>query len=137
MIQQNREHEKNRVLIVEDSIDLSMLWQRLFSAKGYETAVANDARSALRQFVAGHDFDIVVSDYFLPDMNGIGLLERMREIDGEIPFVLVTGSRETSIEEKALSFGSTVFMNKPVKFAILEEQIRNLLERTSARQSAV
>lgn len=127
---------KPRVLIVEDSLDLSALWQRLFSAKGYAPVVANDARTACHIFGADSEFDVVVSDYFLPDMNGLALLERLRETSSTIPFVLVTGSRETAIQERALSFDATAFLNKPIKFMFLEEEIRRLLAKCAAENTA-
>lgn len=116
-----------RVLIVEDSKDLAVLWERLFKAKGYVVQYCLEARAALARMAEGQTFDVIVSDYFLPDMNGLALLERVREIDPEIPFLLVTGAREPSVQDTLAQRGNTDFLNKPVKFGLLEEKLRRLI----------
>lgn len=64
------------------------------------------------QMVRSGDFDAVVSDYLLPDVDGIEILRRLREEGSDIPFVMVTGRDDPEARETSLEDGADRFFEK-------------------------
>lgn len=116
-----------KILLVEDSAELCKLWEKLFRNLNYEFAYCLNGLEAVRKLETEEDFDLIISDYYLPDTNGLELIERIREMRPGIPCVMVTGSRETVVQDKLESMENTRFLSKPIRFAALESEIRKLL----------
>lgn len=77
-------------------------------------------------------FDAVVCDYDLPDGTGIDLLERVREIDSEFPFVLFTGKGSEEVASEAISAGVTDYLQKGNagdQYEVLVNRLRNAVDR--------
>ncbi|MFW5964168.1 MAG: PAS domain S-box protein [Natronomonas sp.] len=85
------------------------------------------------------EIDCVVSDYDMPEMNGIEFLERVRERDEDIPFILFTGKGSEEIAGEAIGAGVTDYLQKGTgveKFTVLANRIENAVERYRAEQRA-
>jgi PAS domain S-box-containing protein len=83
--------------------------------------------------------DCVVSDYDMPGLDGLAVLERVRERDPEVPFILLTGRGSEEIAARAISAGVTDYLRKGSgsdHFAVLANTIRNAVSRRRARQAA-
>ena len=79
-----------------------------------------------------HRIDCVVSDYEMPGENGIEFLERVREIDPDLPFVLFTGKGSEEIASEAISAGVTEYLQKGTgtgQYAVLANRIENAVEQ--------
>ncbi|KTG09417.1 hypothetical protein AUR64_16705 [Haloprofundus marisrubri] len=88
----------------------------------------SDPGVAVDRLEGDHGFDCIVSDYDMPEMSGLELLERVREFDTEIPFILFTGHGSEEIASRAISAGVTDYLRKGTgssKFALLGRRIRN------------
>lgn len=126
-----------RVLIVEDNRDAGDLFAELLQGLGHD-ARAVTSGSAVLDLVEGgtlQGLDLVFVDVNLPDINGIALVERLRERlaplgAGALPrFVAVSGLRDSDVDEMG---GSTVFdsyLQKPVDFEQLEALLATAQER--------
>ncbi|WP_435194128.1 response regulator [Natronomonas sp. EA1] len=80
-------------------------------------------------------FDCVVSDYDMPDMTGLDLLEGVRERDGDIPFILFTGKGSEEIASKAIRAGVTDYLQKSRgvdQFTVLANRIVNAVSKYRA-----
>ena len=110
-------------MLVEDSEDLVDIWERLFRASGYQITGCYDCKSALALLRAGERYDIVLSDYYLPDFNGLVLFDHLRDLSPETPFLLVTGTREAFIAEHIERGGFASLVGKPVQFKSLLSKI--------------
>ena len=104
------DQEAIRVLHVDDEPDLGELvatfLERVNDRLLVETKTS--AKDALdRLFDTSEQFDCVVSDYDMPEMNGQELLEAVRETRPELPFILFTGKGSEEIASKAISAGVT------------------------------
>jgi len=111
-----------RILVVEDSEDLVGIWERLFTIAGYEFDICMDGQAAIKK-VGEKTFDIILSDYYLPDITGLELLEKVRARKNNTPFVLVTGSRESFIADAIRGFSSASVLYKPIPFKKLLAKI--------------
>ncbi|MFC7202558.1 PAS domain-containing protein [Haloferax namakaokahaiae] len=85
------------------------------------------------------EVDCVVSDYDMPERDGLELLEKVREFDAELPFILFTGRGSEEIASKAISAGVTDYLRKgggAENFDVLANRIRNAVATRRAEQAA-
>jgi two-component system chemotaxis sensor kinase CheA len=104
--------EKN-VLVVDDSLTTRILERNILKAAGYNVTVANNGLEALTKLVT-ENFDLIVSDVEMPEINGFELTERVREDDKfkNMPIVLVTSLVSESDKRKGLNLGANAYITK-------------------------
>ncbi|MFB6160762.1 MAG: PAS domain S-box protein [Haloferacaceae archaeon] len=98
---------------------------------------ATDAGEALDR-LAGADVDCVVSDYDLPDRNGIELLEAVREEHPDLPFVLFTGKGSEAVASEAISAGVTDYLQKGTgteQYELLANRVANAVDAYRSRRT--
>ncbi|BBL35515.1 transcriptional regulatory protein QseB [Nitrosomonas stercoris] len=124
-----------RILVVEDdSLVASGIKQGLINA-GYTTDVASTAKHAeihLRE----ENFDLVIIDIGLPDMDGLTLVQRLRNQQMRLPVLILTarGSMEDTVA--GLNIGADDYMAKPFRLPELIARIRALIRRTHSVTSS-
>ncbi len=128
--------ETIRVLIVDDEralLDVARIF--LERAGGFSVSTAQSARSALDTMGAG-SYDVIVSDYQMPGMDGIAFLKVVRERDGNIPFILFTGKGREEVVIGAINNGADFYLQKGgepnSQFAELAHKIRQAVHRRKA-----
>jgi two-component system C4-dicarboxylate transport response regulator DctD len=100
------------VLFVDDDEKLRQANAQSLSLAGIDVRPFGDAEAALKEVTA--DFTgIIVSDIRMPRMDGLQLFQRVREIDPEIPLILITGHADVDTAVKALRDGAFDFLPKP------------------------
>lgn len=106
----------NRIAIVDDSdINLTLLKHLVNKLGGCEPLLFSDALKGL-QWCLDNEPDLVIVDYMMPDLDGIGFIERFRAAPGrsEIPVLMITANDDKEIRYEALQRGATDFLTKPV-----------------------
>ncbi len=89
--------------------------------------------------LAADDFDCVVSDYDMPDQNGVEFLETIREESPDLPFILYTGKGSEEVASDAISAGVTDYVQKESgtsQYAVLANRVINAVEQYRANQRA-
>jgi two-component system OmpR family response regulator len=125
-----------KILVVEDEQALADGLKFNFEQEGFDVVLAGDGPTALGHFKEdARSFDLVILDLMLPCMSGYETCEAIREIDDEIP-VLVLSARTLS-QDKAQAFdaGTDQYMTKPFALPELLARVRNLLERSQRTRS--
>lgn len=124
-----KESGQVRILIVDDAPDVLEMFDTMLRLSGYDTTVAPSAVEAL-ELVRRAQFDIVVSDIGMPQMNGYELAQRIRELPGykDVPMIAITGFAMFKDREQALQSGFNVHLSKPVNPITLLELIEKLRE---------
>jgi len=117
-----RREKTRRILIVDDDKVLSGLLGNIVSVSGYVAEVAHDAGDAMDCLINEEGrFDLVITDYEMPGMNGIEFIRMARK---RFPGLVVAGmSGNAFAEEEFLNAGATIFLQKPFRL----EQIINLI----------
>ena len=140
MAQRSASESRLRVLHVDDDEAFADLteahFERLDADIGHETV---RTVAAAQRRCRGDSFDAVVCDYDLPDGTGIDLLERVRETDPNLPFVLFTGKGSEEVASEAISAGVTDYLQKGSgveQYELLANQIRNAVTRYRAERRA-
>jgi two-component system sensor histidine kinase UhpB len=101
-----------RILIVDDEKVLRNVLGELLKTSGYEVCLAADAREAVELFKA-NTFDIVLTDIFMPGVNGVELLSFIRETDPRIQVILMTGAPNVETASAAVRAGAFDYLVKP------------------------
>ncbi len=102
-----------RLLLVEDDPISCRLLQARLAGDFAEILVAEDGVAGLELFLKERP-DLVVTDYLMPVMNGISMVEEFRSRNIQVPVILVTASMDTDLLVKAIDLGISSFLHKPV-----------------------
>jgi two-component system cell cycle sensor histidine kinase/response regulator CckA len=105
-------------------------WQASCSGRwGYRVTCKNSIMEALELFrKKPDDFDLVITDMTMPQMNGDKLAAELIKIRNEIRVILCTGYSRTVSEETALRLGIRKFLMKPVEYSMLARAVRDVLD---------
>lgn len=126
-----------KILIVDDNpTNLQLLKLLVAKIDGCLPFTVASAHEAL-DWCQGNEPDLVLTDYMMPDMDGLELLRRLRANDAlfEVPIVVVTTTDLKEVRQRALELGASDFITKPVDAAELRARVRNLLAlRVSQRK---
>lgn len=117
-----------RILVVEDEQRVAELLKAGLEDSGYQVSVAFDGEMGLRLFRASR-FDLVISDIILPKMNGFELTKEVRQLNPDIPVLMLTALGTTDDKLDGFDAGADDYMVKPFDFRELDARIRVLLKR--------
>jgi PAS domain S-box-containing protein len=132
--------EQIRVLHVDDDPDFVAVAADSLEAADDRISVetATSARGGLDR-LAEDGFDAVVSDYDMPAMNGIELLDAIRETNPDLPFILFTGKGSEEVASEAISMGVTDYLQKSFGvevYELLANRIENAVSEYRAKRQA-
>lgn len=132
---ETREH---RLLIVDDNaMNRDMLARRL-EREGYYIATADGGRQAL-ELVGKEDFDLILLDILMPDMDGYEVLEKLKNVDTtkEIPVIMLTAVNEVESVKHCIDLGAEDYLIKPFNAVLLKSRIAaTLLSKGKGKLSA-
>ena len=118
-----------RLLIVEDDPHIRDLIEDRLKAEGYLTETASDGRQALN-LIRLRLPDLILLDRILPGMDGLSLLQRLREFSA-VPVLLLSSMRSEDDKVEGLEAGADDYLPKPFAIRELLARIKALLRRTS------
>src|SRR5437773_6667520 len=100
------------ILVVDDEEAIREVVSTMLQAKGYDCAAVNNGRAA-QEYVKRTTPDLVLSDMIMPEMDGIKLLDWLREYDPEVPVIMVTAIHDISTALEAIRRGAYDYILKP------------------------
>jgi CheY-like chemotaxis protein/anti-sigma regulatory factor (Ser/Thr protein kinase) len=116
----------NKILVVDDDKATRHVLQTILKNAGFSTAVARDGVEALRSLGADR-FDLLLLDVWMPRMNGLELLAKLRAIDARPRVVVMTSDDAPETLLKAVREQAFKYVHKPVEAAHLLETVREAL----------
>jgi DNA-binding NtrC family response regulator len=120
-----------RVLIVDDDPVQRRLLDNMVRKFGHEPIVAESGDEAARLLRCGERFDCVVLDLVMPDLDGLGVLARLRADGNAIPVIVQTAHGGIDNVVSAMRAGAVDFVVKPVGTERLQVSLRNALEKSA------
>lgn len=111
---------KGRLLLVDDDERVARSFARVLAAEGYDVDTRTDGRAAVEAVRAG-DYDAVLSDIDMPNVDGLQLIQQLREHDTEVPVILVTGNPTLETAIAAVEHGALRYLPKPIEL----DRLRN------------
>ncbi len=122
-----------RALIVDDEEIIVDTAKAMLSSLGYRVTAMTSSRAALRTFQKDpDDFDFIITDMTMPNMNGVEFIQRIRQIRPGIPIILCTGFSELIDKDRASRLGIQKYLMKPVVMRELAESVREVLGKSAS-----
>jgi putative nucleotidyltransferase with HDIG domain len=118
----------DRILVVDDEEAIREIVSSMLTAAQFHTRQASSGLEALRLLESGEEFDLVLSDLMMAEMDGIALLERSKEKFPDLPVVMVTAVHDISIALQAIRNGAYDYLLKPFEREQLLATVRRALE---------
>lgn len=119
--------ENARIFIVEDERRIARFLQIELEHEGYRTATEENGLRAFER-IAQEDYDLVLLDIMLPDMDGMTVCRKVREIS-DIPIIMLTARDDVEDKVKGLDLGADDYITKPFAIQELLARIRNALRK--------
>lgn len=114
----------DKVLIVDDELDVMDMAAELFRSIGYEVFTANNGETALEIIQRSKDIAVLFSDVMMPGMNGIELAKEARRLRPAMKIILASGYPQPALKAQLNEIGEFPFMNKPYRLAELAKKLR-------------
>ena len=114
--------EKLKILVIDDNEEFCKNITDILELKGYEVASAHDGFKGI-DAVKGNSFDLVLMDVRMPVMDGLKTYKKVKEIDSDIPVIMMSAFAVEDLLEEALRQGAFGSLKKPIDFDLLPELI--------------
>ena len=125
-----------RVLVIDDDPILVKLLVEMLSIMGYEAESNTSSKDGLKIFKDSPDeFDLVITDMTMPEMNGDALAREILSIRNNIPIILCSGFNEQISQAQAKEIGITEFIMKPINMKALSSVLSKAMDRKINAQS--
>jgi len=116
------------ILVVDDEPNLRRVLSAVLARDGHQIVVADGGRDAVRKAKAEHKLDLLVTDYLMPDMNGLEVLEAVRKQHPGLRTLIISGHGTVRSAVEAMRLGAFDFITKPFDV----EQVRDAVSRALA-----
>jgi two-component system, OmpR family, copper resistance phosphate regulon response regulator CusR len=123
-----------RVLVVEDETNIADFVLRGLREEGYVVEHAPDGATAWTALRSA-EWDLVLLDWWLPDQEGLSLLQRFRQVGGHTPVLFLTARDAVSDRVRGLDGGADDYLTKPFAFEELLARVRALVRRRELGES--
>jgi len=133
-LHENKTVHKGKVLIVDDEIEIVNTLQAYLSEKGYKTLGCTSGKGAI-DTVKKCDFDILLIDLMMPEMNGIEVLKSALEIDPHLIGIIITGKGTIESAVDAMKSGAFDYLLKPFEFRLLSPILARAMKVRELRKS--
>src|SRR6202051_3205166 len=118
----------DRILVVDDEETIREIVSSMLTTAGYKCQQAASGMEALALLESGEEFELMLSDLMMANLDGIGLLERTKERFPEMPVVMVTAVHDISVALAAIRNGAYDYLLKPFEREQLLATVRRALE---------
>ncbi|THF53042.1 response regulator transcription factor [Flavobacterium supellecticarium] len=122
-----------KLLIVEDEPNLLSALRKGLSEKNHDVSAALDGTTAL-EMIQYTQFDVIVLDVMLPDINGIEICRRLRAAGNFVPILMLTALSSSDNIVHGLNAGADDYLTKPFQFSELEARLNALARRAGQDQ---
>ena len=120
--------ESSRVLVVDDEPQITRVLKTVLSSQGYQVRTAAEGESALTNFKEWSP-ELVITDLFMPHMDGVELCRRIRELSS-VPIIVLSVKGEERSKVEALDSGADDYVTKPFGIDELMARVRAALRRS-------
>lgn len=108
-----QDNSKYKILVVDDSVTTRRLLSNILSSNGFNADVESNAKNALR-FIDSNTYDLIISDYEMPEMNGLEFIKLLRSKDKtrNVPIIVITSVEKQGLKEEFFKYNIQEFIKK-------------------------
>ncbi len=118
-----------KVLVIDDDVATLEMMRFHLESEGFKVSTANNGKIGL-EFLTDSDFDLILTDLNLPDIDGIEMVKRSKQMSPETEVIMITGQGSSSKAVEATKAGAFYYIEKPVDF----EELAILMEKAFERK---
>ena len=123
---------KNKILIIDDDLDMCLLLSRFLTKHGYQTDTAHSGNKGLTKFREGN-FDIVLSDFRLGDMDGKDVLVEIKKENPATIVLIMTGYSDIKVAVDVIKLGAYDYITKP----LIPDEVLNVLKNAALQSGNI
>lgn len=123
----------SRILVIDDDVTTQQLLRAMLERDGHDVREARDGRAGLRELYATTP-DLVILDVDMPELDGWGALERIRDLS-DVPVLMLTGHQDELQRVRGLLGGADDYVVKPFGHQELAARVHALLRRAGGREA--
>jgi DNA-binding NtrC family response regulator len=116
-----------RIMLIDNEIGLCRMMEAVLKDQGYQVKSFTRPVQAVAEFSAG-DYDLIISDIKMPEMDGLEVLQHVRNRDPEVPVIMVTAYATVEMSIQALRRGAYDMLTKPFEADELVYRVKNALK---------
>lgn len=124
------------ILVVEDDKDIQEIIVEILRDKGYVVDAADNGREGFTAY-QNKEYDLIVLDVMMPEVDGYQLAKLIRNKNKDIPILMLTALEEEYDQLKAFEIGIDDYVTKPFSFNILLKRVEAILRRTNGLSSNI
>jgi two-component system KDP operon response regulator KdpE len=124
------------ILIVDDEPAIRRFLRTSLAAQGFQVIEAQDGKSALEE-LGRHSIDLLVLDLGLPDMDGFGIIDRLRHSGSSVPILVLSSRTDEAGKVRALDLGADDYVTKPFGVEELLARVRAALRHKMLSQGEI
>ena len=121
------------ILVVDDEPHIVLGLKDALEFEGFRVVTAATGSAAITEYKAARP-DAVLLDLMLPDQNGYQVCQRLRELDAQVPVIMLTAKSQEADKIRGLDSGADDYVTTPFRVGELTARLRALFRRTDARQ---
>ncbi|RMH06018.1 MAG: response regulator [Nitrospirae bacterium] len=121
-----------RVLIVDDDEGVRDALAQFLHSLDYQVMTAEDGEDALNKYQKG-EVDIILADLMMPKLDGIELLKRVRQVDEDVIFLMITGHPSIGTAVESIHLGADDYITKPFHLEDVKIRLDKALEKRSLK----
>jgi signal transduction histidine kinase len=127
-----------KILVADDDAFVRDMLTDVLAAGGHNTITAENGREALEMYAAYPEAGLIISDMNMPEMNGMELIQHLREKDTDIPLIILTSNDEISIALEAIRSGANDYLLKDENIhATLLVSVDKVLEKHNLKRQNI
>jgi CheY-like chemotaxis protein len=115
-----------KILVIDDEPGIRNLLDTLLRRKGYDVVVADGGQEGLELFRQEHP-DVIVLDLKMPEMDGVTVLQHIRNLKPGQPVIILTGAGTPEMEQRVYALGVSEFVHKEFSLHRLGDALKRLL----------
>lgn len=124
-----------RILIIDDDATICLMLQGLLKRKGFDADTVFSAGEAIKK-LENETFDLVLSDFRLPDFDGLELLQKIKAMHPSVPVIIMTSYADIRTAVSAIKMGAFEYVTKPLNPDEILLLINSALEKAQEKQEA-
>lgn len=119
----------NRVLVVDDEELITQLLSNYLMLEGYDVDATNNPLQAL-ELVKENKYLAVITDIYMPELNGVDFIKQIKEVDGLIQVIVISGYAKMSDIIRVFRFGASNIVYKPFEnLNLFDEELKQIKKR--------
>ena len=127
--------KNSKILIVDDEPRLCNSLKILLCTQSYKVKICNSGKEALT-YLTNDKFDLVLLDIFMEDMNGLQVIERIKNQKIDTPVIIMTGNTSAELTVKAFRMGAIDYLKKPFETQELFSSVKNFLTQSLLKKES-